>query len=658
MEEAGDAAEKIEVIDVDDTDADTGMRAPGEEEAQEDVEMTGAAEEESDLQDMAKELDEISDEVPAGVTDQESDAQQAEEPAPSSPAARAPARQQFPVEEEEHPFAAYYGAESSEEWPRHPAAQAVEAITLAHIQKARNATIAAITAPHNVRERPRREGTEVPSKFVTMPDYDADMIFAVVVHNLGASMVVTPVKREDHGRRLGVDSRHLPTSDVLARGLATLSGAHTLPPLPPQDLDPNANRKVQDLTLSDQQMLIINTLSSNNFTALAIDCGPGTGKTTTLILAVLSRMRQITSVSVMASMSNSAVTAAVARLIKLDEEKECRAVRLITAKNWLTIEYEHKTPIDFPVRWIEFFLELVTSADNSQQVITQDIISAAIYLIRAQQVDSAFTRTQDHNGQPPPPHHLRLSPLLALSGPSNRCAASPPPPSRSDSLVPPFLTNHAERRFLYSGARGTFWKDRTRPSTEERIKGDRSEDSSRATDVNSRIIQLENELKTTETTAEWKKMVLQDFLIVRSVQPTSYKRQIEETGGRESSPDDTRSTPKVPFLKRSCQYDLYPSGPSLLNFYSSEKIAARFYRVGCGSQDGTLESSIQLRLLTSLLGGFGSVRIQEKTIDTVVGTIQMTGNLSIRPSRSFKTRIQAFFWHPIAKYSVTSYTNE
>uniref|UniRef100_A0A8R1IRF5 Uncharacterized protein n=1 Tax=Caenorhabditis japonica TaxID=281687 RepID=A0A8R1IRF5_CAEJA len=56
-------------------------------------------------------------------------------------------------------------------------------------------------------------------------------------------------------------------------------------------------------------------------------------------------------------------------------------------------------------------------------------------------------------------------------------ASSPPQPSRSDSLVPPFLTSHAERRFLYSGARGTFWKDRTRPSTEERIKGDRSEDS-------------------------------------------------------------------------------------------------------------------------------------------------------------------------------------
>uniref|UniRef100_A0A8R1IMZ4 Uncharacterized protein n=1 Tax=Caenorhabditis japonica TaxID=281687 RepID=A0A8R1IMZ4_CAEJA len=123
MEEAGGAAEEIEVIDVDDTDADTGMRAPGEEEAQEDVEMMVAAEDKSgkfdkgeagsaamrscsrarpaagsghetpeaeakhypenrditcdpekesnfkDLQDIAKELDEISDEVPAGVTD-------------------------------------------------------------------------------------------------------------------------------------------------------------------------------------------------------------------------------------------------------------------------------------------------------------------------------------------------------------------------------------------------------------------------------------------------------------------------------------------------------------------------------------------------------------------------------------------------------------
>uniref|UniRef100_A0A8R1HLC4 CCHC-type domain-containing protein n=1 Tax=Caenorhabditis japonica TaxID=281687 RepID=A0A8R1HLC4_CAEJA len=753
MEEAGDAAEKIEVIDVDDTDADTGMRAPGEEEAQEDVEMTGAAEEESgkfdkgeagsaamrscsrarpaagfghetpeaeakhylenrditcdpekesnleDLQDMAKELDEISDEVPAGVTDQESDAQQAEEPAPSSPAARVPARQQFPAEEEEHPFAAYYGAESSEEWPRHPAAQAVEAITLAHIQKARNATIAAITAPHNVRERPRREDTEVPSKFVTTPDYDADMIFAVVVHNLGASMVVTPVKREyaandrgdlyhmiineysfdymsgkhtkisgimvgdlvlirdifrrqmyspedwspkplaladakkaffnvgnfavfqrlisgplpiavttvpEQGHRLGVvvygvtkivrvkpaqlraqpqgkqlfarvfspgaqpgqllrrirsgeshstvlrltapvsckwnlppiitefregdekvkrnleisplafsydvtrpeaayaqsysstfgvygaialqgknedlrsflatvddielirdrgtffkltldttgqathsrfwargtlisvelpDGQSLrmtvktveheprlarlcarllsppiPLTNVTEvvvrqhptekgdlarlapqlrnvpevnddnnamRALATLSGAHTLPPLPPQYLDPNANRKVQDLTLSDQQMLIINTLSSNNFTALAIDCGPGTGITGTLILAVFSRMRQITSVSVMASMSNSAVTAAVCT----------------TDKSWT--KRTNAEP-----------------ADNSQQVITQDIISAAIYLIRARKISLKSLKRSDFRTAADGKPHMRLLPLF------------------------------------------------------------------------------------------------------------------------------------------------------------------------------------------------------------------------------------------------------
>uniref|UniRef100_A0A8R1IDU6 Uncharacterized protein n=1 Tax=Caenorhabditis japonica TaxID=281687 RepID=A0A8R1IDU6_CAEJA len=64
--------------------------------------------------------------------------------------------------------------------------------------------------------------------------------------------------------------------------------------------------------------------------------------------------------------------------------------------------------------------------------------------------------------------------ILGHSTTASLSTSSPPLPSRSDSLVPPFLTDHAERRFLDSGARGTFWKDRTRPSTEERIKGGRN----------------------------------------------------------------------------------------------------------------------------------------------------------------------------------------
>uniref|UniRef100_A0A8R1I968 AAA_12 domain-containing protein n=1 Tax=Caenorhabditis japonica TaxID=281687 RepID=A0A8R1I968_CAEJA len=81
-----------------------------------------------------------------------------------------------------------------------------------------------------------------------------------------------------------------------------------------------------------------------------------------------------------------AVTAAVARLRKLDKKKECCAVRLITAKNWMTIEHEHRTHIDFPIKWTECFLEVMSKANNGQQVVTQDVVSAAIYLIRARKI--------------------------------------------------------------------------------------------------------------------------------------------------------------------------------------------------------------------------------------------------------------------------------
>uniref|UniRef100_A0A8R1HVU4 RNA-directed DNA polymerase n=1 Tax=Caenorhabditis japonica TaxID=281687 RepID=A0A8R1HVU4_CAEJA len=40
------------------------------------------------------------------------------------------------------------------------------------------------------------QGSNLRSSFVTTPDYDTDIIFAVVVHHLGASLLVTPVKRE------------------------------------------------------------------------------------------------------------------------------------------------------------------------------------------------------------------------------------------------------------------------------------------------------------------------------------------------------------------------------------------------------------------------------------------------------------------------------
>uniref|UniRef100_A0A8R1I3W6 Uncharacterized protein n=1 Tax=Caenorhabditis japonica TaxID=281687 RepID=A0A8R1I3W6_CAEJA len=189
MEDVTDPDQQVEIVDVD----DTARHKLGDEASINDLEEGDKLE---DLQDIAKELDEIEDEIPTVLAEQEAGEPGEQIAADEQVEEQVRNRPQLPTEEEEHPFAAYYSADNSEEWPRDPAARAVERITLSHIQKARNATIAAITAPNAVRERPRREDTEVPSQLVTTPDYDTDIIFAVVVHNLGASLVVTPVKRE------------------------------------------------------------------------------------------------------------------------------------------------------------------------------------------------------------------------------------------------------------------------------------------------------------------------------------------------------------------------------------------------------------------------------------------------------------------------------
>uniref|UniRef100_A0A8R1DYX5 AAA_12 domain-containing protein n=1 Tax=Caenorhabditis japonica TaxID=281687 RepID=A0A8R1DYX5_CAEJA len=237
----------------------------------------------------------------------------------------------------------------------------------------------------------------------------------IPLHNISEVVVRQHPTEKGDLARLAPQLKNIPPvndDNKAMKALATLSGAGTLPPLPPHEIDPNANRSVENFTLSDQQMRIIDTLSSNDFTALAIDCGPGTGKTTTLILSVLSRMQHIKTLSIMASMSNSAVTAAVARLQKLDKKKECRAVRLITAKNWMTIEHEHRTHIDFPIKWTECFLEVVSKANNGQRAVTQDIVSAAIYLIRARKISIKSLKRSDLRAAADGKPHMRLLPLF------------------------------------------------------------------------------------------------------------------------------------------------------------------------------------------------------------------------------------------------------
>uniref|UniRef100_A0A8R1IVA9 CoA carboxyltransferase C-terminal domain-containing protein n=2 Tax=Caenorhabditis japonica TaxID=281687 RepID=A0A8R1IVA9_CAEJA len=75
--------------------------------------------------------------------------------------------------------------------------------------------------------------------------------------------------------------------------------------------------------------------------------------------------------------------------------------------------------------------------------------------------------------------------------------------------------------------------------------------------------------------------------LIDSPKCSSNKLQTPDRGNRR-----TRKLPRP--------YKIYLQSSFLEKVMS---IVARFHRVGCGSQDGTLGSSIQLRLLTSLLGG-------------------------------------------------------
>uniref|UniRef100_A0A8R1ILD4 Uncharacterized protein n=1 Tax=Caenorhabditis japonica TaxID=281687 RepID=A0A8R1ILD4_CAEJA len=171
------------------------------------------------------------------------------------------------------------------------------------------------------------------------------------------------------------------TENNAMRTLAVISGAGSLPEVQPFPVQQD-NLTFEGFTLSEQQARIIGTLSFNNFTALTVNCGPGTGKTTTLVLSVLSRMENTESISLMTAMSNGAVAAAAEKLIDVDKKRRCKAVRFISNQNFLSVEKEHCTAIDFPIIWPDFLLNLVRRFDQRHEPLYPDIVDATIYLCR------------------------------------------------------------------------------------------------------------------------------------------------------------------------------------------------------------------------------------------------------------------------------------
>uniref|UniRef100_A0A8R1E2M5 AAA_12 domain-containing protein n=1 Tax=Caenorhabditis japonica TaxID=281687 RepID=A0A8R1E2M5_CAEJA len=208
------------------------------------------------------------------------------------------------------------------------------------------------------------------------PTIDLSTIESVVLRQ-------KPTARGDMAR-LAPRINNIPAVSVennAMRTLSVISGAGALPALEPFPVN-NGNLTLEEYTLSEKQARIIGTLSFNDFTALAVNCGPGTGKTTTLVLSVLSRMENTSTISLMTAMSNSAVTAAVTRLRDVDKTRKCRAVRLISNQNRETVENEHRTPLDFPVLWPNFMHSQVRHFDQHHEPLNQDMVDATIYLCR------------------------------------------------------------------------------------------------------------------------------------------------------------------------------------------------------------------------------------------------------------------------------------
>uniref|UniRef100_A0A8R1HT47 Integrase catalytic domain-containing protein n=2 Tax=Caenorhabditis japonica TaxID=281687 RepID=A0A8R1HT47_CAEJA len=205
----------------------------------------------------------------------------------------------------------------------------------------------------------------------------------------------TNVERADWARQAPRlrDIPEVTSENHAMKALSVLSGSGVLPPL--GKMDAAQALEIEGFRLYKQQEQIVRWLSTNRFVAMAIDCAFGTGKTSTLVLAVLNRKNVIRGTSMMVGVSNSSVTAAVSAIEKFDKSRSCRFVRMISEDNRTRVVPEHLTDYDFPCIWRSHFKKLVKELDAGSSRLNNDIVDAAIYLRQAGEMTIKSLRRGD-----------------------------------------------------------------------------------------------------------------------------------------------------------------------------------------------------------------------------------------------------------------------
>ncbi|EFO93987.1 hypothetical protein CRE_09800 [Caenorhabditis remanei] len=177
--------------------------------------------------------------------------------------------------------------------------------------------------------------------------------------------------------------RAKPPKDIAGSvSLAVLKAMHGAEPLPSLSIPEQPLQWVAGkVTLTVEQGRIFQVLSIKETKAVAIDCAPGTGKTTAMLAAICKYSENERKAwSIITAMSNAASVQAVKAWKQVGGSVP--GVRLITAKNRNRLDAEYQTDYDLPVLWPRIFMELFQRIDGQYgQKVTPVVRAATRHLV-------------------------------------------------------------------------------------------------------------------------------------------------------------------------------------------------------------------------------------------------------------------------------------
>ncbi|EFO92489.1 hypothetical protein CRE_14293 [Caenorhabditis remanei] len=183
-------------------------------------------------------------------------------------------------------------------------------------------------------------------------------------------------------RMLGIKT--IPKYADYLPGMKMLAALHMGPSVPEIPDFSNLKRfTISNLDLTQEQSNVIHLLSWKGFTACTLSCGPGSGKTTTIIGALVQHhYSSPEDFAVFVANSNSAVVQGAETLKRLDAEDSIHAVRLISSGNCSTIDEHQLSDIDYPRIWQRVIRQKVMQEDKSTRRPQDYVISGAQWLWR------------------------------------------------------------------------------------------------------------------------------------------------------------------------------------------------------------------------------------------------------------------------------------